>query len=458
MKQLQIWHTNDIHSHLENWPRIKTFLAEKRQENASNSLLFDIGDFLDRVHPLTEGSAGKANVALLNELAYDAVTIGNNEGTTLSYEQLSRLYENANFPVVCANIYADVERTGRANWAVPFVYKEVNGIKIAVIGVTAAFSEYYESLGWGIKEPIQCIREQIAILDVDTDFIILLSHLGLPLDEQIATQIPEIDLILGSHTHHLLENGKKIGATLLAACGRWGEYVGKVTVTFSDEKAVLSKTATVYQTETLPAPNDEEAQIAAFFEKGKNMLSKKVVALPRKLEHNWFGGSKIAEVFHDAACAFSGADTFLTNAGIYMKDLEKGDVSAFDIHQLLPHPLNLIAVTLSGQELEVLIQEIIRKQDELKEFPLKGFGFRGEVFGSILMKRMGYDRASNMPLWDGKQIDTSRKYRIVTHDTFVYAPFFPIIKQVKKKEVYTPELLRDILTWQLKKLYGEEKE
>ncbi|WP_088815749.1 MULTISPECIES: bifunctional UDP-sugar hydrolase/5'-nucleotidase [Listeria] len=458
MKKLQIWHTNDIHSHLENWPRIKTFLAEKKEENASDSLLFDIGDFLDRVHPLTEGSAGKANVELLNELAYDAVTIGNNEGTTLSHEQLSTLYDNANFPVVCANVYSDVARTKRVDWALPFIYKEVNGIKMAVIGVTAAFSEYYESLGWGIREPIQCIREQIAALDADTDFIILLSHLGLPSDEQIAVEIPEIDVILGSHTHHLLENGKTIGSTLLAACGRWGEYVGEVTVTFSDENAVLGKTATVYKTETLPAPNDEEAQIAAFFEKGKNMLSKKVVALPEKLEHNWFGESKIAEVFYEAACAFSGADTFLTNAGIYMSDLEKGDVTAFDIHQLLPHPLNLIAVTLSGQELEVLIQEIVRKQDELREFPLKGFGFRGEIFGAVLMKRMGFDPTSSAPLWDGKPIDPSRNYRIVTHDTFVYAPFFPIIKQVKKKEVYTPELLRDILTWQLKKLYGEEKE
>ncbi|SQC71454.1 Uncharacterised protein [Listeria fleischmannii subsp. fleischmannii] len=46
----------------------------------------------------------------------------------------------------------------------------------------------------------------------------------------------------------------------------------------------------------------------------------------------------------------------------------------------------------------------------------------------------------------------------MTHDTFVYAPFFPIIKQAKQKEVYTPELLRDIFTWQLKKRYGEEKE
>lgn len=458
MKELQIWHTNDIHSHLENWPRIQLFLQDKKENNPESSLFFDIGDFLDRVHPLTEGSAGKANVALLNELPYDAVTIGNNEGTTLSYEGLQTLYEEANFEVVCANIYGDKARKTQTRFAKPFIYKFVEGVKIAVIGLTAAFSEYYESLGFGVEDPLSCLKKQLALLDEDTDCIILLSHLGLPFDEQIAETFPEIDLILGSHTHHLLEEGKKVGSTLLAACGRWGEYVGQVTLTFDEQNKVLEKTATVYKTQDLEAPKDEVAQIAGFFEKGKDMLSKKVVALPTKLAHNWFGDSEIADFFYEAACSFTKADTFLTNAGIYMTDLEAGDITAFDIHQLLPHPLNLIVVTLSGRELEVLIQEIIRKQEELKDIPLRGFGFRGEIFGAVLMKRMGFDKTFGVPLWDGEPVVLRRKYRIVTHDTFVYAPFFPIIKQAKQKEVYTPELLRDIFTWQLKKRYGEEKE
>lgn len=48
MKHLTLWHTNDVHSHLEHWPRIFNFLKEKRtaadKENQS-ALFFDIGDF-----------------------------------------------------------------------------------------------------------------------------------------------------------------------------------------------------------------------------------------------------------------------------------------------------------------------------------------------------------------------------------------------------------------------------
>ncbi|EUJ43061.1 bifunctional metallophosphatase/5'-nucleotidase [Paenilisteria rocourtiae] len=453
MKRLTIWHTNDIHSHLEKWPRIFTFLREKRLA-MQGDLFFDIGDFIDRMHPYTEGSMGQGNVALLNALPYDAVTIGNNEGAALGHAELAHLYDDAVFPVVCCNVYEDQAQTELARFAKGHIYIQQEGVKIAIIGATACFTEYYESLGWGIEEPIQAIKREVS--KVQADVTILLSHLGLPLDEKIATEIPEIDLILGGHTHHLLEHGKEVDGTLLAAAGRWGEYVGEVTLEF-DEIAgrLVSKQARVHAVSDFPAPVDEENQIKAFREQGEAELSQKVVALPHQLEHNWFKSSEISELFHEAACEWTGADTFLTNAGIYMTDLPTGIVTAYDIHQLLPHPLNFIVLSMTGIELGVLIQEIAEKESELRDIPLRGFGFRGEVFGAILTKRMTFDVALNVALWDGAVIEPDKIYRIATHDTFVYAPFFPIIKRVAVKEVYTPELLRDVMTWKLKEKYDE---
>ncbi|EUJ22516.1 putative metallophosphoesterase yunD [Listeria grandensis FSL F6-0971] len=453
MKQWTIWHTNDIHSHLEKWPRIFAFLREKRLA-ATDDLFFDIGDFIDRVHPFTEGSMGQGNVDLLNQLPYDAVTIGNNEGAALGHAELEHLYDHAAFPVVCCNVYEDQAKTTLANFAKPSVSITKNGEKIAVIGATACFTEYYEALGWGIEEPIQAIKREVA--RIEADVIILLSHLGLPLDEKIAMEVPEIDVILGAHTHHLLENGKIVNGTLLAAAGRWGEYIGEVTITFDETTSkIAAKQARVHITNDLPAPSDEAEQVDAFLTRGKDELRQKVVALPHQLEHNWFKRSEISDLFHEAACEWTKADTFLTNAGIYMTDLPKGIVTAYDIHQLLPHPLNFIALSMTGIELDVLIREIAEKEAELRDIPLRGFGFRGELFGAILTERMTFDADTDTALWDGAAINPEKIYRIATHDTFVYAPFFPIIKRVKHKEVYTPELLRDVMTWKLKEKYGE---
>ena len=89
MEVIHVYHTNDIHSHFENWPQTSRFLRDKRSESERQNeayFLFDIGDHVDRSHPFTEGTNGKGNVLLLNEAGYDAVTIGNNEGITMPKE------------------------------------------------------------------------------------------------------------------------------------------------------------------------------------------------------------------------------------------------------------------------------------------------------------------------------------------------------------------------------------
>lgn len=107
-EKITILHTNDIHSHFENWPRIRRFILRRREQLNKHPnttvLTFDLGDAIDRAHPLTEVTNGKANVELLNQIHYDAVTIGNNEGLTNTHEQLNELYTDANFDVVLANI------------------------------------------------------------------------------------------------------------------------------------------------------------------------------------------------------------------------------------------------------------------------------------------------------------------------------------------------------------------
>ncbi len=54
LETIHIYHTNDIHSHLENWPRIRDFLMNKKmvhRDHREDCFLFDIGDHVDRWHP-----------------------------------------------------------------------------------------------------------------------------------------------------------------------------------------------------------------------------------------------------------------------------------------------------------------------------------------------------------------------------------------------------------------------
>src|SRR5699024_9564950 len=103
-EKLYFYYTNDLHSYFIHWTHSVIFLKDKRARrelSKESHWTFDIGDHLDRVHPIAEAFMGKANIELLNEADYDVVTLGNNEGITLAHDDLFHLYDHADFNVVC---------------------------------------------------------------------------------------------------------------------------------------------------------------------------------------------------------------------------------------------------------------------------------------------------------------------------------------------------------------------
>ncbi|HLQ71975.1 MAG TPA: bifunctional metallophosphatase/5'-nucleotidase, partial [Bacillota bacterium] len=103
LEKLYFYYTNDLHSDFTYWPQVANFLKSVKQGKDS-CWIADIGDHVDRVHPIAEAYMGKANVALMNDIGYDVATIGNNEGITLAHDDLHTLYDEADFQVVCANL------------------------------------------------------------------------------------------------------------------------------------------------------------------------------------------------------------------------------------------------------------------------------------------------------------------------------------------------------------------
>ncbi len=59
------------------------------------------------------------------------------------------------------------------------------------------------------------------------DLLVLMSHLGINADRQIARDFPELDVILGSHTHHLFEKGEVINGVQIGAAGKFGLTLAK---------------------------------------------------------------------------------------------------------------------------------------------------------------------------------------------------------------------------------------
>ncbi|WP_353854639.1 bifunctional UDP-sugar hydrolase/5'-nucleotidase [Bacillus sp. Bos-x628] len=453
LQKLWLYHTNDLHSHFENWPKIAAYIEEKRQVH-DQMLLFDIGDHMDRVNLMSEADYGKVNVQLLNQLGYDGVTIGNNEGITLPHDQLDQLYEDAHFPVILSNLY---EKGKRPSWAKPYHMMTLeNGLTMCVLGVTIAYTPVYKQLGWDITDPFESIRDMLHEVRGQADFIVLLSHLGITHDREIAHDFPEIDVILGSHTHHLLENGEIENGVLLACAEKYGHYIGCVELTFDSKKRqLLEKKATVQLVDQLLSESEEAIITLKQAEKrAKLLMQEEVTSIQTKLETKWFDTSPLPQLLTDAIKDWCGADIGMMNAGMVLDSLEAGVVTREEIHRICPHPINPIRVTLTGKQLRETVQRAA--EEKMEQLRIKGFGFRGEVMGKMLYSGLTYtieaEKAKRVQavFVNGHLIKDDDSYTVGTVDMYTLGSLFPHIRDHEHIEYFMPEFLRDLLSWRLK--------
>ena len=441
---IHLLHTNDLHSHFENWPKIRRFIIDKQQkfiDQKEEYITVDLGDFMDRFHPLTDVTDGIANVEIMNQVSYDYATIGNNEGITNSKNELNHLYDNANFSLLLANLY-DKDTMSRPKWAKAYdVFSTKEGTRIAFIGLTVPIELTYDPFGWQVVDPINCLRELLPEVKAKSDVIVLLSHLGLPDDKRLAATFKEIDVIIESHTHHLLKDGLLWKDTLLASAGRFGEYVGEVILEIDDNK--LSKaTALTTEVQLLPEKTHDLIEVANYRLEGETLLKEQELGvLPNKLIKE----ESLMALCLEAMKEYASVDVSLLNTGIILTHLEKGVVTKKDLHDCLPHPMNLIRVRLKGRDVKRLVYEIEKNRAFLNRFPIIGMKFRGKFFGQMCYDGLAYNPVNKEVTWCKETIDEEKDYELVTVAHLSFVPFLPTLEIAGDIQILSSDFLRTIL-------------
>ena len=259
IKELMILHTNDTHSHIEpinkhdaskdqadrgGYVRRASFVKQMRAED-KDLLLFDCGDFSQGT-PYYNMFKGEVEIKLMNEMGYDAGTIGNHE-FDFGLDNMARLFKMANFPFVCANY--NVKGTVLEGLVKPYIVIYRKGMKIGVFGLSPKMEGLVQAdkcEGVIYEEPYAVANKVAGYLKdhEHCDAVVCLSHLGWKAsannpvcDEELVAKTRNIDLILGGHSHSLIEipiyyknlDGKEIPVT---QAGKNGIYVGKINLNF----------------------------------------------------------------------------------------------------------------------------------------------------------------------------------------------------------------------------------
>nr|WP_145136087.1 bifunctional UDP-sugar hydrolase/5'-nucleotidase [Paenibacillus sp. Y412MC10] len=456
-KSITILHTNDIHSHFETVSSIAALAAAERAQAAESPLLLvDIGDHMDRTAVETEGTMGQTNIDILNLSGYEAVTIGNNEGLTFTPDVLERLYAGLQSPVICCNIHEQLSSAPPA-WMKKRVILDKDGIRIGLTGATAPFADFYKLLGWDALEPLQALQEQVEALRPEADIVIVLSHLGLTTDRLMAERIPGIDLILGGHTHHLLEEPLRIGDTVLCAAGKYGQYVGKVVMTQQDDGRFRVIEGGCQLVDTGLLDETVSRALGIHRERAEEALKEPVAVTDRPLTLAHTGESPFGNLLAQSVRQFTGAELSLVNTGQLLGDLPEGEITAGLLHELCPSPINPCVISLKGEHIRRSLEESLLPEYWSKE--IRGFGFRGNVLGNIAVdgievlydpSRIPYDRIVQISL-QGEPLRDDRMYTVGTLDMFTFGTGYEQISRGEDPKYLLPEFLRDLLRLELQR-------
>ena len=211
---LTILHINDFHGNLlpkpgkEGKPAtggmayIAKMVTEEREKNPDGTLLLSAGDMFQGT-PISNLFRGKPVIETMNRMGFDAMTLGNHE-FDWGMEAFGDLRKAAAFPFLSANI---VDEKGALLPGVkPYVIVQRKGLKVAVIGITTPETHYATKPGnlkgyrvIPVEKVLPALIEKVKKEGAGP--VVVLSHMGLDEDKEMASRVSGIDLIVGGHSH-----------------------------------------------------------------------------------------------------------------------------------------------------------------------------------------------------------------------------------------------------------------
>ncbi len=329
----------------------------RREQGIDNVLLVDGGDtFSDDL--LGNLTRGEAVIRLMNSLGYQLMALGNHD-YDFGSERTRELDRIADFPMRAANAI-DI-KTGQPFLGDPTIVFQAAGIQVGFLTLTYHNTMYtgnpknYEELEF--KDGIEAVRQYLPDLRRRSDLVVVLSHLGSAMDRALAREVPEIDIIIGAHSHDRISN-EKIGDVTLVQAVSDNSVLGEIVVSLHGTQIinVESRLHTLW-VEDYPADREITRQIEALRAPYQDTLEEVIAIAEEPIGRQYRSESPFDKLVGDIICAETGAKiAFMPGVG-YGVTLQTGAITREALYTLIPHPAKLVTMRLTGENiLEILEQ------------------------------------------------------------------------------------------------------
>jgi 2',3'-cyclic-nucleotide 2'-phosphodiesterase (5'-nucleotidase family) len=403
--EIVILSTTDIHGYFENLAKYSAFVKETKAAH-KNVIVADAGDRFTG-NPYNDHYKKKQLpiVDLLNHVGVDVMVIGNHE-FDYGIEVLNERTEDTEGAVISANI--KLEGSGLRGIK-PYHIIEKDGIKIAFLGLTgvekntgrpAALAKHI--VGIEFYDPIETAARYRHLKKKSHAFVAL-THMGVDEDVVLADSVPELNLIIGGHSHTMLKQPRLQNNVVITQAERYARSVVKTTILF--KKGVVSQIAN--EMVDLRAWDGGEDPVVVekiqIFE--SDPFFKEPFAI---LRYEIPNAERITYMMTDAARTLPDVDFAVINQSAIRKDfLPEGPITYGDIFRMSPYNNLLLIVGLLPAE--------IRKFLEAGNCTVSPSGFAYTVRETS----GGRTTVEKITLPNGEKLDENKTYNVAV-DNFLF--------------------------------------
>jgi len=386
-KKFTILHSNDMHGDflaevdqgdgelIGGLALLSGYINKVRKEE--KNVLYVIAGDMVQGSLIDSEYKGISTIEIMNYLAPDVVTLGNHE---LDYglPHLLFLEKMANFPIVNANLYIT---NYNKRLMQPYKILNVDGFDILFTGIItnrvldSLKSDRLISSFISISEAAEEVgRITNAYKNDDIDLTILLTHIGFDSDQELAAMLdPEwgVDLIIGGHSHTILDKPAEINNILITQAGTGTDYIGRYDIVVDDDTNSI-----VEYDWKLVEINDDAAkpdvQMREFIDSFKQEVDKKYNTIICKLAEEHTHPTRTQEtslgnLLTDAIHSCTDADLTLLGSGSVRGEKMGPLVSLRNFLEIFPYDDSISRYTITGSQLKQIFSHIMHPNNRTDE-------------------------------------------------------------------------------------------
>ncbi len=342
-----LFHTNDLHGHVEMLPTLAGLVKAERTKRP-DVLWLDAGDQISGT-PVSSIYQGTPIFTLTGLAGVDASCLGNHEFDH-GFARIAKFREAAPYPLLCANARSpEGDLLADAEWTV----LPVDGVRVGVIGLltekTPAMTVKKGNEGVKFEPAKAALRRLVPVVRKECDLLVALTHLGYDADVELARAVEGVDVFVGGHSHTDLPGPVQVGSAVVVQASCYGQRLGRLEITVDmDARRVARWEGRPVVVEPPKQPRDAAvaAAVAELERKVAGQVDAVVGTAARDLERD-----DLKALAERVMKERLGADFGLQNDGGVRHRVPKGAVTVRRLWEVFPFENTLVLVRVRGSRL-----------------------------------------------------------------------------------------------------------